>query len=158
MEEIRSTDAGREKHREQDKKLKADLRSTDAGREKYNDYQQEKMEQLKEKKITDLTDKMATLSFPPDITEKIEKECIENYIAETSQKTLTTIECGICGEGVRDDPKYYEQKASDEIPHSELLSTEHSTDNNSHYEHFDLILSPGGVDNEKKLLIAAKSA
>ena len=99
---------------------------------------------------------MAELSFPPNITDDIEKNCIKDYIKETSLKTLETIECGICGEGVKNNPSYFEKYAHHDIPGRELLSTEHSSDYLPDYVHDDLILSPGGVESDQTVICCKK--
>ena len=73
----------------------------------------------------ELKEKIANLPFPPNITDDLEEKCIKNYIKETSPESLETIECGICGEAVRNSSEFVEEKMIYDIPHRDLLSTEH---------------------------------
>ena len=88
---------------------------------------------------------MANLRFPPDINDKIEKDCIQDFIEATSFESLKRVECGICGEAVKE----YKQKRIFDLPY-DILGADQDPDqeNLNEYEHVGLLLSPGGVEND----------
>ena len=146
-EKIRSTPQGQTKHNEAEKKRNEKIRNTEKGKMKQRDTDRISKENIRNTAKTEHSEKLATLPFPPVITDELEKECIKNYIKETSPESLKTIECGICGEAVRNSSDFVENKMIYNIPHRDLLSTEHSEENLEEYIIDELLLSPGGVQN-----------
>ena len=140
-EKLRSTDKGKEDNRKTAKEGMANLRSTDEGRE----ANRLASEQGRAEKKAELIEKMANLRFPPDINDKIEKDCIQDFIKATSFESLQRVECGICGEAVREcrvERIYnlpYDILGADQNPNQMNLNE---------YEHVGLLLSPGVVEND----------
>ena len=95
--------------------------------------------------IRDRIEKMASLRFPPNINDKIEKDCIKDFIEATSFESLQTVECGICGKAVKD--KEYTRERIYNLPY-DILGAHVDPNHLSEYEQQELLLSPGGVEND----------
>ena len=152
MEKLRSTPDGREDNR----KRFEQLLSTSDGREdnrKRSETFRETRKNREEKRIRNLP-------FPPKVTDKDEKLCIENFIEVTSPEFLKTRECGICGIAVKRG-EFTEMEMND-IPHKELLSIENQENQDCLLEYLhdtvidnlpsQLLLSEGGVDENQMVV------
>ena len=76
-----------------------------------------------ERRATEKTEYQEKLErFPPDLSDKVIKDCVRNYINATSAENLKTVECGICAEAIKDNCDSYVEKAIEDIPGRNLLS------------------------------------
>ena len=148
---LRETTEGRVKSKMINKKSMRKLRETDEGKEN----NKEASKNVRSEKKSKEEDFIQNITFPPDIKDGQERECMKKFIEHTSPKRIQLFECGICGECVLErDITSNSRKPLSEIPHKELLSVENQEDPNVLPEYVvdDLVLSPGGIDNEENVL------
>ena len=137
------------KHNDEEKERNRKKRCDPEERERHNEEEQIRMANLRETRKAELRQKVVeNNSFPPKFTDDIEKKGIENYIRNTSFSSLETVECGICGEAVRNNSDCVVEKPIYDIPNRDLLSAEDPEDPNrvnlEEYVHDAILLSPGG--------------
>ena len=160
MEKIRSTPEGKKKQHETDKKFKEKIRSTPEGQEKNRNLS----EKIRDDKKAIYEKAISNLPFPPEVNYQIETACIKNFINATSPDSMKTRECGICGIAVRNGG--FKEYSIDEIPNREHLLIEQQENPNCLEEYvfntnidgesLQLLLSPGGVD-ENGTVICCKT-
>ena len=129
------------------------MRSTLEGRTTYNNSQRGLMSDTRNSRKNMHQEKLENQRFPPEITDEIERNCVENFIDATSALSLETVECGICAEAVRKDD--YEEIHSSQIPNRGLLSEEQQPDGTiilDDYKCDDLLLSEGGVQSDQTVV------
>ena len=111
-------------------------------------------EKIREEKRANKLERIMNLPFPPEISDIDEKRCINDFINATSPESMETVECGICGEAVRNRDVGNKAYPLHDIPGRELLLLEHQENQEfiDEYVFDDLLLSPGGVQDDQSVL------
>ena len=106
-----------------------------------------KREEMKEKdkeskrKTRGSTEK-SKVTWPPEITETIQKTCIEEFINATSNIALQKKICGICGIESRDTA----ERELEDIPNTHHLLQSNNQNILDEYNHYGYILDGAGLD------------
>ena len=173
-QKMRGTPEGLEKSRKIDKEAKHKMRGTPEGLEKsriINKEVNQKMrgtpeglernrnasEKLRNAMRNAEKDRISNLPFPPKITDGIEKQCIDDFIDVTSPRSMESVECGICAQAVLKKDINIENNTFliHELPSRELLLLENQENPDDYLDEYlfeDVLLSPGGVNDDQSVL------